>query len=100
MRTAMRMMSVVERPPLPPPLSLEPPSVVRVEEVMGMPLTVVPPWMMLLRLFWALMAPWDPGALGEVMAMLRVTDPLTMLRTVISLMLTPAAEAIWFIKLR
>ena len=40
MRTAIRMISVVERPL--PPLSLEPPSVVRLEEVMGMPLAVVP----------------------------------------------------------
>lgn len=66
-------------------LLLVPPLVVTELEVIGIP-AIVPPVLKLLRLSCSVMAPLDEGAFVEVINIVTVTDPLTILKTAMLLM--------------
>ena len=83
MRTAIRMIAVVERPLL--PSSVLPPSVVTVEEE-TVRLPKLAPWLtVFLMLFSIVVASFDPEAAVEVIAISTITEPFLIERTAISL---------------
>jgi len=97
---AKMIMVVVESPLLPPPLLLLPPLVVIELDVTVMPAIVVPLARTVLRLFSAVMAKLELGALGDDTSMLGMTEPVVMFSTIIFWMVTFAALAMILRKLR
>lgn len=74
------MIIVVWESPLSLSLLLVPPLVVTVLEVILIP-AIVPPFLKLLRLSCSVIAPLDEGGFVEVINIVTVTDPLTILKT-------------------
>ena len=72
-KTASKMIAVVERPPL--SSLLLPPSVVTSDEATVIPLKEVPSATAALMAFSVLIAAFEPAALVEVTAVLRMTEP-------------------------
>ena len=78
---------------------LVPPLVVTVFEVIDIP-AIDPPFLNPLRLFCSVMAPFDDGELVEVINIVTVTDPFTILKTAMLLIEVEMELAIDVRKLR